>query len=448
MGNKKHVSSGASEDRFTKAGFIISAIGSSAGLGNIWKFPYITGQYGGAAFFLLFTVCLLLVGFPILLAELAIGRGSRASAAHSFMKLGAGRTWKAAGLLQVLVPFLILSFYVIVVGWTLHYTVQAFSGRLFQNGDFVAQFSQYTSGYMPLVWQAVAMVLVGLIVVKGVKGGIEKYNKVLIPAMVILLVLLMIRAVTLPGAEEGLSFFLKPDFTQLTPESALVALGHAFFSLSLGMGIMLTYGAYVDQRQSLGTATAAIGAGDLLYALVAGLIIFPTTFSFGISPDEGPSLVFIALPAAFSSMPLGWLFGGFFFLLLAIAALTSSVSIMEVPIAFAKEQWGWSRKKAVWIIASSSFALGVPLSMSLGLRPEFVFGGKTFFDWMDFLTSNILLPLSGILIAIFTGYYWKKAAEAAGLTMLWLRLWLFTLRFIAPVLMVLVLLYTSGVIRF
>lgn len=448
MAKQQGVPSGTSEERFTKAGFIISAIGSSAGLGNIWKFPYITGQYGGAAFFILFTVCLLIVGFPILLAELAIGRGSRASAAHSFLKLGAGRSWKAAGLLQVLIPFLILSFYIIVVGWTMHYTVLAFSGQLFEGVDFVAKFRDYTSGNMPIFWQAISIVLVGLIVIKGVKGGIEKYNKILIPAMVVLLVLLMIRAISLPGAEEGLSFFLKPDFAQLTPESALVALGHAFFSLSLGMGIMLTYGAYVDQRQSLGTATAAIGAGDLLYALVAGLIIFPTTFSFGIAPNEGPSLVFIALPAAFSSMPVGWLFGGLFFLLLAIAALTSAVSILEVPIAFAKEQWGWSRKKSVWIISTVCFALGVPLSMSLGVRPEFAFGGKPFFDWMDFITSNILLPLSGILIAIFTGFYWKKAADAAGLNMLWLRVWLFMLRYVAPVLMILVLLYTSGVIKF
>ncbi|WP_028561809.1 sodium-dependent transporter [Paenibacillus pinihumi] len=436
------------EERFSKGGFILSAIASAVGLGNIWKFPYITGENGGAAFFLLFIICLLIVGLPLLLAELAIGRSGRASAASSFVKLGGGRGWRAAGLLQVLTPFLILCFYVVVVGWTLHYAVLAFSGSLRAGSDFGGIFKHFIGGYMPIIWQAVSMVLIGWIVVKGVSGGIERFNKILIPSMAVLLVLLMIRAVTLPGAGAGVSFFLNPDFSQLTPESALVALGHAFFSLSLGMGILLTYGAYVDKRQSLGPAALAIGAGDLIYALIAGLIIFPTTFSFGIAPNEGPSLVFIALPAAFSAMPLGTLFGGLFFVLLAIAALTSAVSILEVPVAFAKEKWGWSRTKSVWIIAGISFVCGIPLALSLGMRPELGFLGKSLFDWIDFLTSNILLPVSGLIVTIFTGFYWKKAGEAAGLSSAWFRAWLFMLRYIVPVLMLLVLLYTSGLLKF
>ncbi|MFC3790475.1 sodium-dependent transporter [Paenibacillus sp. GCM10012307] len=436
------------EERFSKGGFILSAIASAVGLGNIWKFPYITGEHGGAAFFLLFIICLLLVGLPLLLAELAIGRSSRASAASSFTKLGGGgRSWRIAGLLQVLTPFLILCFYVVVVGWTFHYAVLAFSGSLQAGTDFGGVFKQFIGGYMPIVWQAISMMLIGWIVVKGVSGGIERFNKILIPTMAVLLLLLMIRSVTLPGAGEGISFFLKPDFSQLTPESALVALGHAFFSLSLGMGILLTYGAYVDRRQSLGPAALAIGAGDLIYALIAGLIIFPTIFSFGIAPNEGPSLVFIALPAAFSVMPLGTLFGGLFFVLLAIAALTSAVSILEVPVAFAKEQWGWSRTKAVWTIAGISFLCGIPLAVSLGMRPDLGFLGKSLFDWIDFLTSNILLPVSGLIVTIFAGYYWKQAGEAAGLSARWFRIWLFMLRYIIPILMLLVLLHTSGILK-
>ncbi|WP_223066163.1 sodium-dependent transporter [Paenibacillus caui] len=437
------------KDRFSSAGFILAAIGSSVGLGNMWKFPYITGENGGAAFFLLFIVCLLVIGLPVLLAELAIGRSGRGSASTSFVKAGGGRIWGRLGWLQVISPFMILSFYVIVTGWTLHYAVLAFSGQLFNNNDFEGQFGGFIGGYSPILWQLAAVAITGWIVIRGVSKGIERFNKIVIPGLIILLIVLLIRAVTLPGAGEGVSFFLQPDFSKLTPESALVALGHAFFSLSLGMGILITYGAYVDKRQSLGTATVAIGAGDLIYALIAGLIIFPTTFSFGIDPAQGPSLVFIALPAAFSAMPFGTVFGGLFFVLLAIAALTSAVSLLEVPVSFAMDRWGWSRSRSVIIISLLCFVLGVPSALSLGLVPELSsMGGKAFFDWMDFIASNILLPIGGLLTTIFAGYYWKKASEAAGLRAGWFRVWLFMLRYIAPILVVLVLLHTTGIIQF
>lgn len=435
-------------EQFSRLGFIMAAIGSSVGLGNMWKFPYITGENGGAAFFLLFIICLVLVGLPVLLAELAIGRSGRASAASAFTRLGGGPLWRGAGLLQVLTPFLILSFYIIVVGWTFHYSILAFSGRLFASSDFGGQFDGFITSYWPIFWQVVAMIAIAWVIAKGVSSGIEKFNKILLPIMAGLLVLLMVRAITLPGASEGVAFFLRPDFSVLTPESALVALGHAFFSLSLGMGILMTYGAYVDQRQSLGSATVAIGIGDLIYALIAGLIIFPTTFSFGIAPDEGARLVFIALPAAFSAMPLGWLFGGLFFVLLAIAAITSAVSILEVPVAFAKEQWGWSRTRSAWTVAAICFAFGMPLGLSNGIMPGLVIGDKTLFDWIDFITANILLPLMGLLITIFAGFRWKAAAESTALSQGWLRLWLLALRYVAPILMLLVLLYTSGVLAF
>ncbi|MFB5268726.1 sodium-dependent transporter [Paenibacillus enshidis] len=448
MGFQQDKQLSAKGERFSSAGFILAAIGSSVGLGNMWKFPYITGLYGGAAFFLIFIICLIAVGLPVLLAELAIGRSGRGSAASSFVKAGGGKIWERLGLLQIIAPSMILSFYVIVAGWTLHYAILAFSGRLFVNNDFAGQFGTFVSGPMVIVWQAIAMLITVWVVIRGISGGIEKFNKVLIPGLVVLLIVLMIRAVTLPGAGAGVSFFLNPDFSKLTAESALVALGHAFFSLSLGMGILITYGAYVDKRQSLGTATLAIGAGDLIYALIAGLIIFPTAFSFGIDPGQGPSLVFIALPAAFSEMPLGWLFGGLFFILLAIAALTSAVSILEVPVAYAKERWNWSRSRSVWTMALICFILGIPSALSLGMVPALTFGGKAFFDWMDFIASNILLPLGGLLTTLFAGYFWKKAADAAGLTAAWFRIWLFMLRYVAPVLMLLVLLYSAGVIKF
>ncbi|WP_326044518.1 sodium-dependent transporter [Paenibacillus macerans] len=415
----------------------------------MWKFPYITGENGGAAFFLLFIICLILIGLPLLLAELAIGRAGRGSAATSFVKAGGSKIFGQLGLLQVIAPFLILTFYVIVAGWTLHYAVQSFSGALYSNSDYSGQFSSFSQGYMPIIWQAVAILITGLVVGKGISGGIEKFNKVLIPGLIILLIVLMIRAVTLPGAGAGVSFFLHPDFSKLSPEAALVALGHAFFSLSLGMGILLTYGAYVDKRQSLGAATLAIGAGDLIYAFIAGLIIFPTTASFGIQPDAGPSLVFIALPAAFSAMPLGAFFGGLFFVLLAIAALTSAVSLLEVPVSYVMDRWGWGRVKSVVIISILVLLVGLPSVLSFGIIPALTeMGGKTFFDWLDFITSNILLPLGGLITTVFVGYFWKNAAEAAGLKAGWFRVWLFMVRYIAPVLVFLVLLHTTGIIKF
>lgn len=436
-------------DRFSSAGFILAAIGSSVGLGNMWKFPYITGEHGGAAFFLLFIICLIVIGLPVLLAELAIGRAGRGSAATSFVKAGGPKVFGQLGLLQVIAPFLILTFYVIVAGWTLHYAVMSFSGNLYSNTDFGGQFTAFTEGYMPIIWQIVAIAITGWVVAKGISGGIEKFNKVLIPGLIILLIVLMIRAVTLPGAGAGVSFFLNPDFSKLSPEAALVALGHAFFSLSLGMGILLTYGAYVDKRQSLGPATLAIGAGDLIYAFIAGLIIFPTTASFGIEPNAGPSLVFIALPAAFSAMPLGAFFGGLFFVLLAIAALTSSVSLLEVPTSYVMDRWHWGRTKAVLVIGALVMLIGLPSALSFGIVPGLTdIGGKNFFDWLDFITSNILLPIGGLITTIFAGYFWKKAADAAGLKAGWFRVWLFMLRYIAPVLVFLVLLHTTGVITF
>lgn len=436
-------------DRFSSAGFILAAIGSSVGLGNMWKFPYITGEHGGAAFFLLFIICLIVIGLPVLLAELAIGRAGRGSAATSFVKAGGPKVFGQLGLLQVIAPFLILTFYVIVAGWTLHYAVMSFSGNLYSNTDFGGQFTAFTEGYMPIIWQIVAIAITGWVVAKGISGGIEKFNKVLIPGLIILLIVLMIRAVTLPGAGAGVSFFLNPDFSKLSPEAALVALGHAFFSLSLGMGILLTYGAYVDKRQSLGPATLAIGAGDLIYAFIAGLIIFPTTASFGIEPNAGPSLVFIALPAAFSAMPLGAFFGGLFFVLLAIAALTSAVSLLEVPTSYVMDRWHWGRNKAVVVISALVLLVGLPSALSFGIVPGLTdIGGKNFFDWLDFITSNILLPVGGLITTIFAGYFWKKAADAAGLKAGWFRVWLFMLRYIAPVLVFLVLLHTTGVITF
>jgi neurotransmitter:Na+ symporter, NSS family len=439
---------GGTKQRFSRSGFIIAAIGSSVGLGNMWKFPYITGLYGGAAFFLLFVICLVLVGMPVLLAEMAIGRGGRGSPALSLARLSGQRLWGGFGILPILGAFFILSFYAVVAGWTLHYAVISFGGAIHEGVDAVAAFTSFIGGFLPVLWQFIVMLLTGWIVIRGA-SGIEKFNKVLIPALVLILLFLMVRVLMLPGAGEGVDFFLRPDFSKLSRESVLVALGHAFFSLSLGMGAMMTYGAYVDRKQSLGAATLAVGGGDLLYALLAGLIIFPTTFAYGIEPGQGPGLAFVALPAAFSAMPAGWLFGGLFFTLLAIAALTSCISLLEVPIAYAIDQWGWGRNKATIVTCTLCFLVGIPSAISVGGAVSGLhWGTRSFFDWMDFIASNIMLPIGGLVVTIFAGFVWKNAAQEAGLTTGWFRLWLFILRYVAPILIVLVFLHTSGIIKF
>lgn len=441
-------SSGTSE-RFSQKGFILAAIGSSVGLGNMWKFPYITGKHGGAAFFLLFIGCLIVVGLPTLLAEMTIGRGGRGNASLSFYKLSGNKYWSAFGLLSVLTAFLIMSYYAVVAGWTIHYTIESFTGQLFRAGtDYKEKFTAFAGGYMPLFWQAVVMAVCGWVLARGVSGGIESFNKILIPGFFLILVVLMIRSLTLPGAGEGAKFFLQPDFSKLDAESALIALGHAFFSMSLGMGCMLTYGSYVDRRQSLGGASLAIGGGDLLYAFIAGLVIFPTVFSYGLEPGEGVGLAFMALPAAFARMPLGLLFGGLFFLLLAIAALTSAISILEVPVAYAITRWSWSRPKAAAIVSSVCFVVGIPAALSVGgVLGSFQPGGKTFFDWTDFVTAYILMPVGGLVVTLFTGYAWKRAGEEAGLSGFWYKTWMIVLRFVSPILIVLVFLYSVGLIR-
>jgi NSS family neurotransmitter:Na+ symporter len=450
--NKKQASgdkkAGAVE-RFSSTGFILAAIGSSVGLGNMWKFPYITGKHGGAAFFLLFIICLIVVGLPTLLAEMTIGRGGRGNAAASLYNLTGKKYWSWLGLLSVIAAFLIMSYYAVVAGWTLQYTVESFTGLLFQSGlDYKDKFESFAGGYMPVVWQAVVMALSGWILAKGVSGGIEKFNKILIPGFLVILLVLMVRSLTLPGASAGVEFFLKPDFSKLDAESALVAMGHAFFSLSLGMGCMLTYGAYVEKSQSLGKATLAIGFGDLIYAFIAGLIIFPTVFSYGLEPGEGVGLAFMALPVAFSQMPFGAFFGGLFFLLLAIAALTSAISILEVPIAYAMHKWTWTRPKAALIVSAVCFMVGVPSALSVGgVLGTIAIGGKSIFDLVDFTTAYILMPLGGLIVSLFTGYAWKRAGEEAGLSGFWYKAWMFLLRAVSPIIIVLIFLYSIGVIQ-
>lgn len=444
----------AREQWKTRSGFMLAAMGSAIGLGNIWKFPYITGENGGAAFIIVYLICIALIGIPIMLAEFAIGRKTQKDAISSFKELTPGKPWFITGIFGVVAAFLILSFYGVVAGWALAYTTKAMSGDLLsippdQIGDHFGGF--IGSSLSPILWQLLFMALVIIIVVNGIRDGIEKWNKILMPTLGVLLVILVIRGVTLPGSGEGLAFLFSPDFSALHPKSILVALGHAFFSLSLGMGTMITYGSYVPKNINLPKAATGISLADTGFALVAGLAIFPALFAFGMDPGQGPGLIFITLPAVFDLMPFGQFFAVIFFLLLSMAALTSAISILEVPVAYFMRKFEWTRKKATWTLGTIIFLFGIPSSLSLGAWSGFTIFGLGFFDAVDYLASNLLLPLGGLLIALYAGWALgkKKSLEIGDFTegSVWGKLWLVSVRFIAPVLIILVILFVTGIIK-
>ncbi len=432
----------------SRLGFILAAAGSAVGLGNIWKFPYITGEYGGSAFIIVYLIAIALIGFPIMLAEFTIGRKAQKDAVGSFKSLAPDKPWYYTGYMGVASAFMILAFYGVVAGWTLAYIVESVTGKLGnvtpdKLGDHFGGF--ISNPYTPIFWQALFMLLTVLIVLGGVAKGIERWNKILMPTLVLLLVIIIIRSVTLPGAGAGLEFLLKPDFSKLTATSLLVAIGHAFFSLSLGMGTMITYGGYLSKEDKLPGAAINVSIADTLIALMAGFAIFPAVFAFHMDPSAGPGLVFITLPAVFQQLPMGAFFSTLFFLLLAIAALTSSISILEVPVAFLHENFGWGRKKATWFIGTIIFLVGIPASLSMGSWSGFKIAGMGFFDQLDFLSSYILLPLGGFFISLFVAYAMKKKdalesadfTERSGLGAFWIT----SLKYISPILILIVFVY-------
>jgi NSS family neurotransmitter:Na+ symporter len=423
-------------------GFILAASGSAVGLGNVWKFPYIVGENGGGAFVLVYLICIAVVGLPIMLAEFTLGRKTSLNPVGAFQQLKPGTPWVGIGFMGVLAGFLILSFYGVVGGWTLAYVVKAVTHSLdqFTNpadaGKFFGTFIANSGEVM--FYHAVFMGLTIAIVIKGVHGGIEKACSILMPTLVVMLVILMIRALTLDGAMEGLKFYLYPDFSKLTGQSILLAMGQAFFSLSLGMGAMITYGSYLPAKENLTSATLYVVLFDTLIALMMGLVIFPAVFAMGLEPTEGPGLVFSVLPAVFTGMPFGWAVSILFFMLLAIAALTSAISLLEVVVAYFIDQKGWGRKKSVLTMGLVIFAIGIPSGLSFGLLADTQLFGMTFFDHVDNISSNYLLPIGGMLTAIFVGWVWgtkeaHKEIERHETTFHWAGYWEFVVRYIAPV---------------
>jgi NSS family neurotransmitter:Na+ symporter len=430
--------SAAREHWGSRFGFIMAAAGSAVGIGNIWRFPYTTGTNGGGAFLLIYLAIIIGFGLSVAIAEMLVGRAAQRNPVGAFRALGGG-AWPLVGYGGVLTGFVILSFYIIVAGWTLAYIVFMANGSLHTTD--AEQLSQVFSGFVadpvrPILYSGVFMGLTAWIVAGGIAKGIERWNKILMPSLFAILIILVLRSITLDGAAEGLGFFLKPDFSQVTAGTFYAAIAQAFFSLSIGMGTLLTYGSYLSKQEHLPKATLTVALIDTSVAVLAGLMIMPAVFAFGFDPSAGPGLTFVTLPAVFASMPFGAVFGVLFFALLAIAALTSAVSILEPMVSYFVDEHQVSRRKVVIIASLICFALGVPASLSFGVWGGFTIGGRNWFDLMDFLANNIMLPLGGLFTALFVGWAWKRAEHElrneGNLALPWTPVWLFVLRFLAP----------------
>ncbi|MBP8812967.1 MAG: sodium-dependent transporter [Laribacter sp.] len=439
-------------DGFTSSfGVLAATLGSAVGLGNIWKFPYLTGANGGASFLVVYLLATLIVGLPVMMAEIMLGRAARANAVSTFEKLAPGkrRPWWLVGLAGALAAFLVLAFYSEVAGWVFAYVFKSLTNQVLTSDPNVAGQvfeSMITDPWQALLWQWAVLAFIGAIILMGVSKGIEAVTKRLMPVLFILLLVICVRSLTLPGASAGLEFLFWPDFSKLSAGVVLTALGLAFFKLSLGIGTMVTYGSYFRADQNIPATATRVMIADLIVSMLAGIAIFPAVFAFGFTPLAGPSLLFITIPAVFAEMPGGTLFVVLFFILTAIAATGAMLSILEVPIAVLTERFGWSRPLAVIVCVLLLAAIGstAALSQSLlaGVRPF----GMNFFDLYDYLSQNVLMPGTGIFIALFAGWVWGKSPMARELSNNGQldNTWVvnavgFLLRWVAPVLIAIVM---------
>ena len=430
----------------SQLGVILASAGSAVGLGNIWRFPTEVGKGGGAAFILIYLAFIFLLAMPVMISEFVIGRSARSNAIGAFQKLSPGKPWIVAGIMGVLGGFLVLSFYSVVAGWTLHYTIQSALGQL-QGGkgtDFGAAFNAFVSDpWQPILYLAIFMLLTHLVVARGIQHGIERYSKLMMPLLLAIIVLLVAFSLTMPGAKDGIRFLLQPDLSKVTPDVVLGAMGQAFFSLSVGLGCLVTYASYFSKETRLVKSAMNVCIIDTMVAVLSGFIIFPTVFSVGISPDAGPGLVFITLPnvflLSFSEMPvIGYAFALLFYVLLLLAALTSSISMHEICTAFISEHFSKSRRKAAAIVTVICLVLGGFCSLSFGPWKEVTFCDKGIFDLFDYTVTKVLMPLGGLLITLFVGWYLDRKLVEQQLTndgsipVRTMKPLLFLIRWVAP----------------
>jgi NSS family neurotransmitter:Na+ symporter len=445
----------------SRLSFVLAAAGSAVGLGNMWKFPYITGMNGGGAFVLIYLICILLIGLPIMIGEVLLGRMSQSSVVGTFPKLAGGPTpWTGVGWLGVATGVVILSYYSVVAGWSLHYVYLALSGGL-NVGDaaaFGALFGEtYSDPTVNLTYHTLFMLITAVIVVGGIQRGVERAARILMPLLLIMMTALLAYATTLEGFGDALDFVFGFHVESITGEAVLEALGHSFFTLSLGMGAMLTYGSYLSKRDDVIAVSVATSALDTLVALMACLVLFPITFSAGMEAAKGPGLVFINMPLAFDGLPGGHAWSVLFFVLLFFAALSSAISLLEVAAAFLIDERGWSRPKAVGLAAGIVFALGIPSALSGDATTIFGaadwIGERNWFDSFDYLASNWMLPLGGLGIAGFAAWRlgdrarqlsFAAGSKIGGIQGVYLA-WLQLLRYAVPLAIVIVMLHALGV---
>ena len=443
----------------SKMGVILATAGSAIGLGNVWRFPYMAGENGGAAFIIFYILCVLILGLPCMVSEFIIGRHAQANTARAYNKVSGNRIWTLVGCLSVLTGFLITSYYAVVSGWCLQYIYASLMGHLDGDPEF---FKQYFANFSadpvkPIVWTVAILGITHLVIQHGVRDGIERASKMLMPTLFVLLLVLVVSSCMLPNAIAGIEFLFKPDFSKVTPDVLLSALGQAFYSMSIGMGCLCTYASYFSRQTNLLRSAVQIGLIDTFVAILAGLMIFPAAFSVGVSPDSGPSLIFITLPnvfqQAFGGMPVvGYVVSLLFYALLSLAALTSLISLHEVSTAFFHEELHIGRKKAALIVTASCSVLGAFCSLSLGGYEVMSFLGKTLFDIFDFVTGQVFLPVCGFLTCLLVGWYLPhklvrdEFTNWGTLRGKFFHIYLFAIKYLCPACILIIFLHQFGLI--
>ena len=443
----------------SKLGMILATAGSAVGLGNVWRFPYMTGADGGAVFILIYLACIVLLGIPCMVSEFIIGRHGAANTARAYEKMSAGKGWKYVGLLGVATAFLITGYYAVVSGWCLQYLYASSVGQLQENTTSVsAYFSAFsTDPIRPVLWTVVILLLTHFVIIHGVRGGIERASKFLMPVLFILLLVIVGASCMLPNADKGMVFLFQPDFSKLNTHVFLDALGQSFYSLSIAMGCICTYASYFSRQTHLMKSAVQISIIDSLVAILAGLMIFPAAFSVGINPDSGPSLLFITLPQvfqqAFSGLPLiGYVLSLMFYALLTLAALTSLISLHEVSTAYFYEQFHITRKQAAWLVTICTCIIGAFCSLSLGAVDGLQIAGRSLFSIFDFVTGQIFLPVGGFLTCLFLGWFVPQQIVKDEFTNwgtlkgTFFKTYLFSVRYVCPLCILLIFLHQFGVL--
>ncbi|MEG1915943.1 MAG: sodium-dependent transporter [Muribaculaceae bacterium] len=446
----------------SKIGLVVATVGSAVGLGNVWRFPSEVQSNGGAAFLLVYIACVFLLGIPVMLAEFSLGRGGNSDAVGAFKNLTPTKKWWLVGVLGVIASYLILSFYMVVAGWTLEYFWQSLTGNLFvginensnatMDSAFVARMNDMiASSWNPLIWTSIMIVLNLIVLLKGVQKGIEKMSNILMPLLFVLLIIFCGISLSLPNAKEGIDFFLNPDFSKINSDMLISALGQAFFSLSLGMGILITYSAYYPHDTKLGRTAITVSMLDFFVAFIMGLIIFPAVKTFGLDADpaglKGVTLVFVTLPEVFMQMPGSQIWSTLFFLLLSVAAITSTISLSEVSISLMQDRFKMSRRGACFLVILPLFVFSAVCSLSQGPLSFIRIGGLNIFDFLDTFATNILLPISSILLCIYVGWilphdFMKQELNNHGTMKSYsFPIVLFIVRFLAPILIGAILVY-------